>query len=236
MPVRYRDALGALVAGFAAGIALPARGADLVRAHLLARRAGLSTASVLVASALDYVVGAVALVALAASLVIFVPLPSWAARGLGGLAALAAVAGVAAWLLRPGKGAPAGGPGWVRRLRAGLAAVHEPRALAAALGWAVAGWTAELAVAFATLGAVGLPPTLAAAALAVLAASAAAAVPLVPGNAGAFELATALAVSGTGAPPHAALAFAVAFHLAHLAPVAVLGGAVLIRDAAGRDG
>jgi uncharacterized membrane protein YbhN (UPF0104 family) len=233
--VRYRDALLALAAGFAAGIALPARGADVVRAHLLARRTGLSTASLLVASALDYVLGAAALVALAAALVAFVPLPAWAERGLAALALLAALAAGAAWLLRPRRGGRPG-DGIVSRLRAGLAAVHEPGALAAALVWAAAGWTAEVAIALAALAAVGLPATLASAALAVLAASAAAAVQLAPGNAGTFELATALAVSGTGAPAHAALAFALVFHLAHLAPVALLGGVALLRETLAREG
>jgi len=233
--VRYRDALAALVAGFAAGIALPARGGDLVRAHLLARRSGLPTASVLVASVLDYVVGTVALAAAVAALVLLVPLPAWVGRGLGGLAALAALAAVAAWLLRPRALAGGGPPGIVERLRAGLHAVHEPRALVAALGWAFAGWGAEVGVALATLHAVGLPATLAAAAIAVLAASVAVAVPLAPGNAGSFELATALAISGTGAAPHAALAFALAFHLVHLVPVALLGGAVLLRGAVARE-
>lgn len=236
--VRYRDALAALVGGFAAGIAIPARGADLVRAHLLARRAGLSTASLLVASALDYVVGAVALVGLVAALLLAVPLPAWVGRGMAAVAALAAVGAVVAWLLRPrrSRGSPHHGePGLVDRLRAGLHAVHEPRALLTALAWAMAGWAAETAVALATLAAMGLPATLAVAAIAVLAGTAAAAVPLAPGNAGSFELATALAISGTGAPASAALAFAVAFHLAHLAPVALLGGAVLLRSALARE-
>jgi uncharacterized membrane protein YbhN (UPF0104 family) len=232
--VRYRDALAALAGGFAAGIALPARGADVVRAHLLARRSGLSTASLLVASALDYVVGAVALVVLAAALVLAVPLPPWVGRAMAAVAAAAALAALVAWLLRPRAGGGDAG-GLVARLRAGLAAVHEPRALAAALGWAVLGWTAEVGIALATLHAMGLPPTLAAASLAVLAGTAAAAVPVAPGNAGSFELATALAISGTGAPAPAALAFAVAFHLVHLGPVALLGGAVLVRDGFGRS-
>jgi glycosyltransferase AglD len=232
--VRYRAAFSALVAGFAAGIALPARGADVVRAHLLARRAGISMASVIAASALDYVVGTVALIVLVAALLVAVPLPAWVGQGLGALTAIAAVAAFAAWLLRPRRGAAAH-PGLVSRLRAGLAAVHEPRALAAALAWAFAGWAAEVAIALAALDAVGLPVSLAAASLAVLAASAAAAIQLAPGNAGSFELATALAVGGTGATPGVALAFAVVFHLVHLAPVALVGGGILVRDALARD-
>jgi hypothetical protein len=231
--VRYRDALVALVSGFAAGIALPARGGDLVRAHLLARRSGLETALVLAASLLDHVVGAVALVAVLAVVAASVPLPPWAESSVAIVAAVTAVAAAAAWMLRPRRGAPDAGAaaGLVARLRGGLAAVHEPRALLSALAWAGAGLVAEGAVALATLVAVGLPATPAAAALAVLAGSVAAAVPLAPGNAGSFELATTIAMGGVGASSEAALAFALVYHLAHLVPVAVLGGGALLRSA-----
>jgi peptidoglycan/xylan/chitin deacetylase (PgdA/CDA1 family) len=253
--VRYRDALVAIVAGFAAGLALPGRGGDLLRAHLLARRAGVSTASVLAASALDYLVGMVAFVIALGALAAAAPLPSWGLRALGVIAALAAAAGVAAWLLRPGR--PAAPPraqaqpdeagraplersggsasGLVARLRGGLAALHDAGALATALAWALVGWAAEWAVALATLAALGLPATPVVAALAVLAASAAAAVAVAPGNAGSFEVATALAVAGAGAPGDAALAFALAFHAAHVVPVALIGGAMLLREGIARE-
>jgi peptidoglycan/xylan/chitin deacetylase (PgdA/CDA1 family)/uncharacterized membrane protein YbhN (UPF0104 family) len=227
----FRDAIAAVLGGYAAGIVLPARGSDLLRAHLLARRAGLSTASVIAASALDYVVGTGAMVLAALAIVPFVTFPPWATRGLAIIGAVAAAAGVVIWLVRPRHGAPHRPAGPVARLRAGLASVHHPRALLAALLWGFAGWIAEATIALASLAALGLPPTVTSAALAVVAASAAAAIQLAPGNAGSFELATALAITGTGAPPDTALAFAVAFHAAHLVPVALLGGAVLLKDA-----
>ncbi|HEX9049446.1 MAG TPA: lysylphosphatidylglycerol synthase domain-containing protein [Anaeromyxobacter sp.] len=227
----FRDALAAVLGGYAAGLVLPARGSDLLRAHLLARRAGLSTATVIAASALDYVVGTGAMVLAALAIVPFVTFPPWATRGLAIIGGAAAAAGVVLWLVRPRHGTPHRPAGPIARLRAGLASVHHPRALLAALLWGFAGWIAEATIALASLAALGLPPTVTSAALAVVAASAAAAIQLAPGNAGSFELATALAITGTGAPPDTALAFAVAFHAAHLVPVAVLGGAVLLRDA-----
>jgi glycosyltransferase AglD len=238
-PVRWRDAFASLVAGFAAGIVVPARGGDVVRAHLLARRAGLHTSSVLVASGLDYVVGSVVFVGLLGALVASAPLPPWATRTLWITAAAAGALAAAAWLLSPrsrSKAAPGHGvAGLVARLRAGLAAARAPRALLAAGAWAVAGWAAEVAIALATLAALGLPATFTAAALAVVAATAAAAVGLGSGNVGSFELATSLALGEVGITPESALAFAVAFHLAHLVPVAVLGGAVLLRRATARE-
>ncbi len=233
--VRYRDALAAIVAGFAAGLVLPGRGGDLLRAHLLARRAGISTASVIAASALDYLVGTAAFVAALGAVGAAAPLPGWGLRALAVTGAIAAAAAIAAWFLRPGRSTPAG-HGLVARLRGGLAAVHDGRALAASFAWALVGWAAEGTIAFATLAALGLPATVAAAALAVLAASAAAAVAVAPGNAGSFEIATAIAVAGTGVPSGAALAFALAFHAVHVVPVALLGGAVLLRESVARGG
>ena len=235
--VRWRDAFAALVAGFAAGIVLPARGADVVRSHLLARRTGLHMSSVLVASGLDYLVGSVAFVALLGALVASAPLPAWVSRTLWVTAAIAAVAAALAWALSP-PARPASTHGVTRlvtRLRAGLAAAREPRALLVATGWAVAGWLAEVAIALAALAALGLPATFTAATLAVVAASAAAALGLGPGNAGSFELATALALGGVGVARGPALAFAVAFHLVHLVPVGLLGGAMLLRQVLWRD-
>jgi uncharacterized membrane protein YbhN (UPF0104 family) len=237
--VRWRDTIVALVAGFAASIVLPARGGDLVRAHLLARRAGLHTSSVVVASGLDYVVGTVAFVILLAALVASAPLPAWVTRTLWITAAAVAVAAAAAWALSPRTRTWAasghGFGGFVNRLRAGLHAVRSPSALLVAGAWAVAGWTAETLIALATLAALGLPATFVNATIAVVAASGAAALGIGPGNAGSFELATQLALGGVGVAPEPALAFAVAFHLVHLVPVAVLGGAMLLRRAVWRE-
>jgi uncharacterized membrane protein YbhN (UPF0104 family) len=96
----------------------------------------------------------------------------------------------------------------------------------------VAGWTAELGVAWATLAAVGIAPTVGLSALVVLATAATNAISLSPGNAGPFELAAMLPLAGVGVAPEPALAFALLFHLVHLAPVAAMGGWVLVREAA----
>lgn len=235
-PVRYRDALVALLAGFAAGLVVPGRGGDLLRAHLLARRAGVSTAAVVAAAALDYVVGTAAMVVALGAVAAAAPLPGWGVRALVVLAALAAAALVAAWLLRPRRNAAAEGEGLVARLRHGLAALHDVRAVAASFAWGLAGWVAEGTIAVATLAALGLPATPTVAALVVLAASAAAAIGISPGNAGTFELATAVVLAGLGVSSGDAVAFALAFHAVHVVPVALLGGAVLLREGLARDG
>jgi uncharacterized membrane protein YbhN (UPF0104 family) len=232
--VRYGVTFLALVAGFAAGLVLPGRGGDLVRAHLLARRAGVSTAAVVAASALDYVVGVATFVVAFGIIGIAAPLPGWGRKALAAAAALAAGALAAAFLLRPPRGAPAPA-GLVARMRAGLGALHDARALALSAAWGLAGWLAEGAVAYAALAALGLPATATLAALVVLAASAASALAISPGNAGTFELLTVLALAGVGIGSGDALAFALAFHAAHVVPVALLGAPVLLREGVARD-
>ena len=64
--VRAVDVFHAMNAGFAVGIAVPARAGDLVRSHLLARRAGLRRSFVIASAAVDYVVGTAALAPLVA--------------------------------------------------------------------------------------------------------------------------------------------------------------------------
>ncbi|HEX9052503.1 MAG TPA: lysylphosphatidylglycerol synthase domain-containing protein, partial [Anaeromyxobacter sp.] len=108
----------------------------------------------------------------------------------------------------------------------------EPGALARALGWASAGWAAELAVAWATLAAAGIAPDLGLSALVVLATAAANAISVSPGNAGPFELAAMLPLAGIGIAPEPALAFALLLHVVHLAPAAAMGGWVLLRESA----
>jgi uncharacterized membrane protein YbhN (UPF0104 family) len=231
--VRFGDAFAAVVAGFAVGIVVPARAGDVLRAWLLARRADLPTASVLAAAALDYIVGAAALVPLLALLALATPLPSWALRALLAFAVVALAGVLAAFLLRPRRGVRASGHGLAglgARLRAGLAATHEPQALAASFAWGLAGWGAEVLIGFLVLEALGLPGGLTAAALAVLASTAANIVAVSPGNTGPFELAVVLALGGLGIAREPALAFALLYHLVHLVPVALMGGFVLLRE------
>jgi uncharacterized membrane protein YbhN (UPF0104 family) len=235
--VRFRDALSALTAGLAVGMAVPARAGDLVRAHLLARRVGLSTAAVVGTAALDYVVGGAVLVPLLAVLAIATPLPTWADRAVWTAVGVAAAGGFAAWLLRPPRAAVLAGErgrGMIARLRHGLSVTHEPRALGEAVAWGLAAWTSEAAIAAFALAAFGLPSTPQAAALAVLATTAASAISLSPGNAGPFEVAAALAVMGLGAGRETALAFALGYHLAHLLPTGVAGTLALVREARAR--
>jgi glycosyltransferase AglD len=163
------------------------------------------------------------------------PLPDWARHALL-VTSIGAAAGIALlFLLRPEREPPedeAGAPQrLLDRLRSGLAAVHEPLALARSVAWGLAGWGAELGIAWFTLSAVGLEPTVPLAALTVVATAAANAISVSPGNAGPFELAAMLPLAGAGVAAEPALAFALLLHVVHLAPAALLGGWVLLGEA-----
>jgi uncharacterized protein (TIRG00374 family) len=118
--------------------------------------------------------------------------------------------------------------GTVARLREGLVAVGRPRALALSWLFALGGWASEVGIAYLVLRAFGLPGTIEASLLVVLATTLSAAASVSPGNAGAFELACVLALSGLGVPEEPALAFAIGYHAVHLVPVALLGGGWLL--------
>ncbi len=183
---------------------------------------------------MDCVVASTSLVPLVALLALATPLPGWARDALV-LAGAASLGGIAAvFLLGPRAGATPDGvgiAGVVARLRGGLSAAREPGAVARSLAWAFAGWGLELAVAWLSLAAAGVRPTLALAALAVLATAAANAVAVSPANAGPFEVAAMLPLAGAGIAREPALAFALLFHLVHVAPAAAMGAWVLAREA-----
>ncbi len=231
---QFRDAFAAMNAGFAVSIVVPARAGDVVRAWILARRTGTSTATGVAVTGLDYVVGAATLVPLGALLALAAPVPPWVRHALLAFAAASAVGiGLAAWLRPRGAQAAAGAGGLVAHLRAGLAASGDPAALGTAAAWGFAGWAAELLIAHLSLAALGLPADLVRSSLVVLAATAGGIVAFSPGAAGPFELAIVLALAGTGIERAPALAAALLYHVVHLAPVAVLGGLALVRELRG---
>ena len=224
---RARDAFFTLVAGYAVGLVVPARASDLARAHLMARRTGASMATLTATAVVDHLLGSLALFAALGLLAAVSPLPLWL-RSAGTFAAAGAGGTLAAlWLLRPRDSACAprrGLRGLVARLRSGLVAVGRPRALLLSWTFAFGGWAAEVLIAWLSLRAFGLPAPVSASLLVVLATTLSAAASIFPGNAGTFELACVLALSGLDVAREPALAFAIGYHAVHLVPVGVLGG------------
>jgi peptidoglycan/xylan/chitin deacetylase (PgdA/CDA1 family)/uncharacterized membrane protein YbhN (UPF0104 family) len=230
---RSRDAFFALVAGYAIGLVVPARASDVARAHLMARRAGASMATLTATAFIDHLLGSVALFAALGLLAAAAPVPLWL-RSAGTVAAAGAGAALAGlWLLRPRGGEPAktegkGLAGIIARARQGLVAVGRPRALMLSWLFAFGGWGAEVLIAYLSLRAFGLHADVESSLLVVIATTLSAAASITPGNAGAFEIACVLALGSLGVPREPALAFALGYHVVHLVPVALLGGGWLL--------
>jgi peptidoglycan/xylan/chitin deacetylase (PgdA/CDA1 family)/uncharacterized membrane protein YbhN (UPF0104 family) len=232
---RARDAFFALVAGYAIGLVVPARASDVARAHLMARRAGASMATLTATAFIDHLLGSVALFAALGLLAALAPVPLWL-RSAGTVASAGAAAAlVALWLLRPRGDMPhpietKGLRGVVARSRQGLVAVGRPRALVISWTFAFAGWGAEVLIGYLSLRAFGLHADAESSLLVVIATTLSAAASVSPGNAGAFELACVLALGSLGVAREPALAFAIGYHAVHLVPVALLGGGWLLAN------
>jgi len=228
-------AFRALVAGFALGLVMPARAADVARFHLLSRRSGSSRTALAATVLLDHVVGAATLMAWLGVFSIFAPLPPWMRRAVQVSLIVAAVSAAVLFALRPRAGAPVATHGvrlFVAKLRSGLTALGQPRRLAWSTLAGFAGWALEVAIAVLTLAAFDLPSGVTVGVLVMLASSLSSAISISPGNAGVFEVSVVLALAGFGVPSEAALAYAVAYHAAHLVPVALIGGIIVVRAGA----
>jgi len=230
---RLRDGFFSLTAGYAVGLVVPARASDLVRAHLLARRSGASTAALAATAVVDHLLGAVALFALVGLAAAASGLPGWL-RSAGTLAfPTAGGMLVALWFLRPRGGERdqvSGLGGVLARLRRGLTAVGRPRVLVVSWLFALGGWASEVLIASLSLRAFGIASGVETSLLVVLATTLSAAISISPGNAGSFELACMLALSEVGVNREPALAFAVGYHAVHLIPVGILGGGWLFAN------
>jgi uncharacterized membrane protein YbhN (UPF0104 family) len=213
-----------VLTGYAAGVALnavlPARGGDAVKIGLVRAAIPGSTVVTLAATmsvlvALDILVGAVLLVAVAVSGAV----PLDLGTGLDRAAAVApialavlAVAGLAVRLLRHRLRALAG------RLRQGGAVLRTPGRYARSVALPqLAAWTCRVGVVLCLLAAFGLPATVALAVVVMVVGGASTFVPLTPGGAGTQQVLLAVALSQT-----ASAAAVVSFSLAMQASVTLV--------------
>lgn len=114
-----------------------------------------------------------------------------------------------------------------RALAAGLSA-STPRRVAAMATLSLLGWSVELTMLVLFQRAFELPISVSTALLTLVAINAAIAIPSMPGHFGTYEagIATVLVLSGTRRD--VAVSYALAFHLSHVVPVAVVASAVLL--------
>jgi glycosyltransferase 2 family protein len=222
-------AVAAMYVGQAASALLPMRAGEAVRAELLARATGLGRATALGTVALDHSVNGVVMFCFAASLPFLLPLPRWLAAGIwAGAAAVVALGLVVLRLARhPGHEGEGRLGRLLIRLRTGLAAARDPRAVGLALLFAALSWLVEIAVAALALRAFSLPHDLPHAMVVLFGVNLALVIPSPPASLGNFELGAGSALVAFGGPADRAAAFAIGYHAMQLLPTLVMGGIML---------
>jgi uncharacterized membrane protein YbhN (UPF0104 family) len=200
-----------------------------VRLELVARSTGIGRAASLGTVALDHSVNGLVMFAFAAFLPAFLPVPRWMAV-IVWTGIVAAVA-FALTLLRLARHPETPPPGklahLVARIRGGLVAARNPRAVAQAAGFAAVAWAIEIVVAMLALAAFHLPHDLAHAMGVLFGVNLALAIPSPPASIGNFELGAGMALAAFGGDPEQAAAFAIAYHALQLLPTVVIGGLML---------
>ncbi len=238
-PVRYRNALSAVLVGAASTHLVPLRLDEVLRAALLARREGLPAAAVMGTVAIDRVVEVLVAGVLLGVVAMGPGLPPWMRAGAGVLwLGFAVVVGgmllflktESAWAGRlraskvPGLAAAAG---LLSSLAVGLRSLPRARALVAVIVGAVGEWGATIAFYAWMLRVFDVQADRTLAVVMALGNTIAYAVPNVPGAIGTFEaLQTSILVHGADLPEATALALALAAHGVVMVPVTLAGLAV----------
>lgn len=228
-----------LLVGYLGNAVLPARLGEAVRAAVLARREGLSTAETFGSVILERVLDTLALAVFALTAVALAGLGSEFAP----IALLAIAAAVVAILLLTA--APRllarlpVGP-FARVLEAvvavmrGAQVTHRPGTVAAAIALCLLAWVLDAAVYLLAGRALGIDLPIHGAIVISAVAALSTAIPSAPGFIGTLELAISTAAQAFGVEPAAALALALVVHAVALVPVALAG--VVAAVVVGRDG
>lgn len=236
------QAFKAMIVGFAVSTVVPARAGELARAEWFGRVTGLSRVSVAGSILLDHLVNAAGLLAGLAALPLLIGVPLWLRPGGYFTLALFVFGTMVVVALKPVSTLPDADPEprsrlplrtlthLLARVRNGLLASRNPRALGYSLGASLVAWGLEINVTLLSMRAVGLHLPVAASILVLVAVNLALALPFAPpGNIGTLELGATLALLELGVPKEQALAFAVCYHLLQVVPIGILGFGLLSR-------
>ncbi|HTA94190.1 MAG TPA: lysylphosphatidylglycerol synthase transmembrane domain-containing protein [Polyangiaceae bacterium] len=217
-PVPFRLLLRYAVAAAVGSILAPARAGDAFRIWILRRRHGVPLSVTVTVAGLEKLGDVGAMVVLSAPLPWLVPSLSASVRPwLLALSGVPIVAVLAIALVRRHST-------WSKLpLFAGLRIFDFGRPVASALACVFAAWLFDLATVEIVLYAVGTAPTLTAGLMVLLITNLAIAVPVTPGNVGAHELGSVLALKLLGVQVEIATAFALLYHGLHTVPVLFAG-------------
>jgi uncharacterized membrane protein YbhN (UPF0104 family) len=217
-PVPFRPLLRYAVAAAVGSMLAPARAGDAFRIWILRRRHDVPLSVTVTVAGLEKLGDVGALVVLSAPLPWLVPHISASVRPwLLALSAVPLLAVLAIALVRRHAT-------WSKlSYFAGLRIFDFGRPVAIALGCVFAAWIFDLASVELVLYAVGAVPTLTAGLMVLLITNLAIAVPVTPGNVGAHELGSVLALKLLGFEVEMATAFALLYHGLHTVPVLLAG-------------
>lgn len=237
------SAFRATITGFTVSTFIPARGGELSRVEMFGRETGLPRMVVMGSVLLDTLVNASVLLLGAALLPFFVAVPLWLRPGGWAALCLFSFGATVVFALRPRHVPDAvddsrrvpmlrGLSAMVTQVRQGLGATARPKALAWSLSASLAAWMLEVKVTTFSLRAVGLHLPLGPTLLVLLAVNIALALPVAtPANIGTLEIAATLALVELGVSKERAVAFAVAYHLLQIVPVALIGLGIAVQGA-----
>ncbi len=195
----------------------PGRAGEVMRAYLLKRDDQVAVSATAAVTAVEKAVELLALALVLAPVPFLLPhLPTWARR------APLIAAGIALAVLALAMVIANHPPRWLARFGAALEIVKRPSLLGMALATAVGSWLIDFACLLAVMQAVGVAAPAASGLLVLLAVNLAIAVPLVPGNLGAFELGAVVGLQSFGVSHELGLAVGLLYHMAQVVPVALL--------------
>ena len=218
--------VAAIYVGQAASAFLPMRAGEAVRTELLSRATGIGRATAFGTVALDHSVNGVVMFAYAATLPALLPVPRWMAVVVWvGMAGAVGLVLTLLWLAKHPESMPTGRiANAVARVRSGLMAARNPRAVAQAALCSALAWSLEIVVTLLALAAFHLPHGLPQAMGVIFGVNLALAIPAPPASLGSFELGAGTALVAFGGDPGHAAAFAIGLHAMQLLPALVMGG------------
>lgn len=225
-PPPFRQVLAATLEGLLANAAIGFGSGDVVRAARLRRKQGqLAVDYACVWAERGAEVLALALLLFVSALVTQLGALAFVVSGLtaGGYVALLGAGRLLVPRLQR----------WPRvqgALAAGLQA-STPSRIAVMAALSLVGWASELVMLVLFQGAFDLPLSASTALLTLVGINAAIVIPTLPGNFGTFEAGATMALVLCGAPRDVAVSYALAYHLSHVIPVALLAtGVYLVRS------
>jgi hypothetical protein len=228
-----------LLIGYLSNAVLPARLGEAVRAALLARREGISTAETLGSVLLERIIDTLTLAVFALTVATVAGLSSEIAA-VGVIAIVVGAGAVVVLTAAPRLLVKLRIPLLIRLRDTALAVMrgaqvaNRPVTVAAAVGLSLLAWTLDAVIFLLAARALGIDLPIHGAVVISAVAALSTAVPSAPGFIGTLELAISTVAQAFGVEPAAALALAVVVHAVALIPTSLVG--VVAAFIVGRDG